>query len=139
MADLTGSPLSGCPLSCKSVGRSGLIHPCECMLSHFSHVQLFVTPWTVAHQAPLSIEFSREEYWSGLPCPPPGDLLDWKNPLLLCLLHWQVGSLPLGPPGKPTIINHKVSLNKVQISALLNALITACMKGSLKAEQYRQS
>ena len=57
----------------------------------------------------------------------------------LCLLHWQVGSLPLGPPGKPTIINHKVSLNEVQISALLNALITACMKGSLKAEQYRQS
>ena len=39
-------------------------------------VQLFVTPWTVAHQAPLSMGFSREEYWSGLPCPPPGDLTD---------------------------------------------------------------
>ena len=39
-----------------------------------SHVQLFVTPWTVAHQAPLSLEFSRQEYWSGLPFPPPGDL-----------------------------------------------------------------
>ena len=38
-----------------------------------SHVQLFATPWTVACQAPLSIEFSRQEYWSGLPCPPPGD------------------------------------------------------------------
>ena len=35
-----------------------------------------VTPWTVAHQAPLSMEFSRQEYWSGLPCPPPGDLPD---------------------------------------------------------------
>ena len=33
-----------------------------------------VTPWTVAHQAPLSMGFSRQEYWSGLPCPPPGDL-----------------------------------------------------------------
>ena len=45
-----------------------------CMLSCFSHVQLFETPWTVAHQFPLSIEFPRQEYWSGLPCPPPGDL-----------------------------------------------------------------
>ena len=39
-----------------------------------SDVQSFVTPWTVAHQAPLSMGFSRQEYWSGLPCPPPGDL-----------------------------------------------------------------
>ena len=45
-----------------------------CVLSHFSHVQLFVTLWAVAHQAPLSQGFSRQEYWSGLPCPPPGDL-----------------------------------------------------------------
>ena len=45
-----------------------------CMLSHFSHVQLFVTLWTIAHQAPLSMEFSRQEYWSGLPFPSPGDL-----------------------------------------------------------------
>ena len=45
-----------------------------CMLGHFSHVWLFATPWTVAHQAPLSMGFSRQEYWSGLPCPPPGDL-----------------------------------------------------------------
>ena len=44
------------------------------MLSHFSHVQLFATLWTVAHQAPLSMVFSRQGYWSGLPCPPPGDL-----------------------------------------------------------------
>ena len=47
-----------------------------CMLSHFSRGQLFVTPWTAAHQAPLSMGFSRQGYWSGLPCPPPGDLLD---------------------------------------------------------------
>ena len=46
------------------------------VLSHFSPVQLFATLWTVAHQAPLSMGFSRQEYWSGLPCPPPGDLLD---------------------------------------------------------------
>ena len=46
------------------------------MLSCFSHVQLFVTLGTVALQAPLSIGFSMQEYWSGLPCPPPGDLHD---------------------------------------------------------------
>ena len=40
------------------------------------HVQLFVTPWTVAHLAPLSMGFSRQEYWSELPCLPPGDLPD---------------------------------------------------------------
>ena len=45
-----------------------------CMLSCFSRVQLLVTLWTVACQAPLSMGFSRKEYWSGLPCPPPGDL-----------------------------------------------------------------
>ena len=45
-----------------------------CTLSHFSHVQLYATLWTVARQAPLSRGFSRQEYWSGLPCPPPGDL-----------------------------------------------------------------
>ena len=46
------------------------------MLSRFSHVRLFVTPWTVARQTPLSMGFSRQEYWSGLPCPLPGDLPD---------------------------------------------------------------
>ena len=45
-----------------------------CMLSHFSHVQRFATLWTVALQAPLPMGFSRQEYWSGLPCPPLGDL-----------------------------------------------------------------
>ena len=45
---------------------------CARVLSRFSHVQLFATPWTVAHQAPQSLEFSRQEYWSGLPVAPPG-------------------------------------------------------------------
>ena len=43
-----------------------------CMLSHSSRVQLFATPWTVAHQAPRSMGFSKQEYWSGLPFPTPG-------------------------------------------------------------------
>ena len=52
-----------------------------------------MTPWTVAHQAPLSVGFSRQEYWSGLPFPPPG--LEPRCPAL------QADSLPSEPPGKP--------------------------------------
>ena len=67
-----------------------------CMLSRFSPVWLFVTLWTVARQAPLSMGFCSQEYWSGLPCPPPGDLPGpGIEPCLLGLLHWQMGSLPL--------------------------------------------
>ena len=47
------------------------IYICAYMLSHFSHVWLLVTLWTIAHQAPLSVGFSRQEYWSGLPCASP--------------------------------------------------------------------
>ena len=70
---------------------------CACVLSHFTHVRLFVTLWTVALQAPLSMGFCRQEYWSGFPFPPPGDLpkVQGSNLHLLFLLHWQAGSLPL--------------------------------------------
>ena len=55
--------------------------------------------WTTACQAPLSIEFSRPEYWSWLPIPIPGDLPDsGSDPRLLCLLRWQVDSLPAVKP-----------------------------------------
>ena len=67
--------------------------------SKLSHVQLFVTPWTVARQAPLSMGFSRQEYWNGLPFPSPGDLPDLGikpgSPAL------QEDSFPSEPPGKP--------------------------------------
>ena len=52
------------------------------VLSGFRRVQLFTTPWTVAHQALLSMGFSRQEYWSGLPCPPPGELPDARLELV---------------------------------------------------------
>ena len=72
------------------------------MLSHVSHVQLFVILWTGAYQAPPSIGFSRQEYWSELPCLPLGDLPNPKiEPTSLGLPHWQAGSLPLVPSGKP--------------------------------------
>ena len=67
-----------------------------------NRVQLFVTPWAVAHQAPMSVEFSRQEYWSGLPCPSPGDLPDpGIEPVSPAL---QADSLPSEPPGKPSWI-----------------------------------
>ena len=47
-------------------------HACVCMLNHFSCVRFFATLWTVVCQAPLAMRFSRQEYWSGLPCPRPG-------------------------------------------------------------------
>ena len=54
------------------------------MLSPFSHVWLFATLWTTARQIPLSMGFSRQEYWSGLPCPSPGDLPNpWMEPMSL--------------------------------------------------------
>ena len=76
-----------------------------CMLSCFSRVQLFVTLWTVAHQAPLSLGFSRQEYWSGLPCPPPGDLLDpGVKPMSLMSPAMAGGLFTPSTPGKPNNI-----------------------------------
>ena len=71
------------------------------MLSH-SVVSDSATPWTAACQAPLSIEFSRQEYWSGLPFPSPGDHTDpGMEPTSPVSLHWQVDSLPLSHYGSP--------------------------------------
>ena len=56
------------------VKRKNIEESCACMLSHFSHVPLFVTLWTIAHQVPLSMGFSRQEHQSGLPHPSPGYL-----------------------------------------------------------------
>ena len=67
-----------------------------------SHVHLFATPWTVAYQVPPSVGFSRQEYWSGLPFPSPGDLPDPGikpgSPAL------QTDGLPSEPPGKPSVL-----------------------------------
>ena len=58
-----------------------------------NHVQLFVIPWTVAHQAPMSMGFSRQKYWSGLPFPTPGNFPHpGSNQCLLSVLHWQEDS-----------------------------------------------
>ena len=84
--------------------------PCSTMagckekkVKSFSHVRLFTTPWTVARQAPLSMGFSRQEYWSGLPFPSPGDLpipgIKPGSPAL------QADALSSEPPEKPWYLN----------------------------------
>ena len=77
--------------------------------SSVSRIQLFATPRTVARQAPLSMGFSREEYWSGLPFPSPGDLPDPgikpRSPVL------QADSLPSESPGKPIETHPKCALH----------------------------
>ena len=71
------------------------------VLSHFSHFRFFVTPWTAECQAPLSMGFPRQEYWSGVPFPSPGDLPDpGIEPGSAAL---QADSLPSDPLGKPTV------------------------------------
>ena len=72
-----------------------------CVPSLVSRVWLFATPWSVAHQASLSMGFSRQEHWNGLRYPLAGDLPNPGIECLLRLLHWQAGSLPLAPPARP--------------------------------------
>ena len=106
------------PLGCSPPGSSGhgilqarilewiaipfsLIVSCAvlCCAYLLSHVQLFANPWVVACQTLLSMGFSRQEYWSGLPCPPPGNLpIPGIKPRFPAL---QVNFLPSEPPGKP--------------------------------------
>ena len=103
---LVGVIIRGIPFSSfRHLSLSQLLHPSHipgvrvCM---FSHIQLFVTAWTVAHQAPLSMELSRQEYWSGLPFLPPEGLPDLgikpKSPASSALAG---RFFTTEPPGKP--------------------------------------
>ena len=91
------------------------------MLSHFSHVQLFATLWTVAHQAPLSMGFSRQEYRGWLPSAPPGDLpdpgIEPPSPAL------QVNSLLLSHQGSPERPN---DLFLSQLCVLIPNVLNCC-------------
>ena len=93
---------------------------CVCAQS-LTPVQLFATPWTVAHQAPLSMELSRQECCSELPFPSPGRSSRPRDQThsALCLLHWQVGFRPLCHLGSPS---HRVSSISRATRQLLNFL-----------------
>ena len=82
----------------------GTVSPSYHNIVVLSCVWLLAMPWTVIHQAPLSIALSWQEYCSGLPFPPLGDLPDpGFKPPLLCLLHWQADSLSLSHLGSPKV------------------------------------
>ena len=77
---------------------------CACVLSHSSHVQPLATLWTISCHAPLSMGFSRQEYWTGLPCPPPGNLPDPglkpASSVIPCIAG---GFFTTEAPGKPML------------------------------------
>ena len=85
-----------------------------------SHVWLFATPWTVAYQVSLSMEFSRQEYWSGLPFPSPGDLpdpgIEPRSPAL------QTDTLTSELPGKPFYMHYKWCLPSSRMLSTFNIL-----------------
>ena len=81
---------------------------------------LHATPWTVAYQAPPTMGFSRQEYWSGLPFPSPGDLpdpgIEPGSPAL------QADALTSEPPGKPTLLFYKIIFLKSWIVSAKNEI-----------------
>ena len=66
-----------------------------------------VTPWIAAHQAPLSMDFSRQGYWSKLPFLSPGDLLNPRIKPISCILHWQADSLLLSHQGSQVLLSNR--------------------------------
>ena len=90
-------------------------------------VRLFVTPWTVAHQAPLSMGFSKQEYWSGLPFPSPGDLphpgIEPRSPTL------HTDSLPSEAPGNPLSVVNELCIKSLQLCLNLCDLMDYSPRG----------
>ena len=107
------------------------LHGNVCSLSHFSHVRLFVTLWTIAFQAPQSMGFSKQEYWSRLSCSPPGARshpgIEPASPALqvdsLQLSHW--GSC-VGFPHSNTLGQiHRISFLKIRIGQVLKIMFSS--------------
>ena len=109
------------------------------LLSHFSRVPLFVTLWTVGHQAPLSMGFSRKEYWSELPCPPPGESLWPRDRICVscnsCISGWFFTTEPLG---KPTYVNPNLPIHPSPLLAFVSIHLFS-MSISISALQIRPS
>ena len=95
----------------RNSNRDLYVYACVCV-KLLSRVRLFATPWTVAHQAPLSMGFSRQEYWSRLPFPSPGDLpnlgIEPRSPA------FQADALSSEPPGKPYVYAYNIIIHSSQ-------------------------
>ena len=133
-------------ISCLASAKTsqGLIHIplpvlwpwlCCAVLRSLSPVWCFATPWPVARQAPLSMGILQAKYWSGLPCPPPGDLPNpvtkSRSPTL------EVDSLPPEPPGKPVTLTTSIQISCcwLQASQSTVLLVQEC-RLAIKAGQY---
>ena len=95
-------------------------HVCV-VLSCLSCVQFFATLWTVPCQAPLSMRFSGQEYWSGLPCLSPQGSNPWLTSPAL-----QAASLPSAPPGKPTLYAYMYNMYAAAAAKSLQLCPTLC-------------
>ena len=106
-----------------------------------SHVQLFVTPWTAAHQAPLSVEFSRQEYWSRLPFPSSGDLPDPRvKPFISCIGRWILyHQYPLGSPFRRYMLIKYLGVKCYDVhNSLLNNLAKSNINLEIGSSERKQ-
>ena len=100
------------------------VHSNACMLSHFSCVRLCNSmDMTVVRQAPLSMGFSRQEYWSGLPCPPPGDLPDPGIETVSCISCIAGGFFTTEPQGKPSNVNSGSIITELSFTTKVESLL----------------
>ena len=118
---------------------------CVCALSHFSHVQLFRTPRTVACQAPLPMEFSRQEYWSGLPFPTSEDLPNSGiQPTFLASPALAGEFFTTSPPGEQTVRYRHKNRNIDKWNMIESPEISSCIYGQFicdkgsKATQWKK-
>ena len=118
-------------------GKVICVYIYACMLCCFSHVWLLVTPRTIAHQAPLSMEFSRQEYWSGLPCSLPGDL---SNPGIKSMSPALAGRFFTSePPGKPHVCTYVYSVIYIYSDIYIRIYIHIYFAIHLRLTQYYKS
>ena len=130
---MSGASLGTCTLVHVAFTSTREARPTTVYIRH-AHARLFATPWTIARRAPLSMGFSRQEYWSMLPCPPPGDLPDpgtepvsfmspamasrffttsatWEAPHV-CEMHCQIILILSAPPGRLWTLGFKMKFTQ---------------------------
>ena len=137
MGLLINLPHVRCSATCWDKLRIGKTVNISCVyvLSHFGHLRLFVTLWTVACQTLLSMGFSRQEYWSGLPFPSPGDFPNTEmEPRSPAVPSFQTGSLPLSHWESPS--SFKYLLNFLFCTSALQFLETT---NDLWSQQHKCS
>ena len=100
-------------------GRDIYMHATYIYPSVLSHARLFATPWTVAHPVPLSMEFSRQEYQSGLPFPPPGDPPDPGTEFTFLMSPALAGGFFTIPCGKPRYVYAAAAAKSLQSCSTL--------------------